>query len=236
MGSDASRQPERNVWVATPCAGDGYRCKPGDEGAARRAVNAHAGGVSGRVEVARVLGAVPKGRLRNRLDAVGGVRGAAERSPNSAHFATASFRSDSTNRRSLGASRSARSSDGALHTSAVCSWQTGVPAMDAVRKTILKDEPGSCSVSASDPTASTSTPNSSRNSRLAASRSDSPGSIFPPGNSQRPPCRLCSGRWQTSRRSPSEMTAAMTRMVFEGTAGSWAPPGVHARRCCTWSL
>ena len=46
-----------------------------------------------------------------------------------------------------------------------------------------------------------------------ASTSDSPGSHFPPGNSQSPPCRLCGGRWQTRRRLPSATTAATTRMV-----------------------
>ncbi len=65
----------------------------------------------------------------------------------------------------------------------------------------------------SGPTVTVVRPSSSRSSLSTASVSDSPAWTLPPGNSQRPPCRLCAGRWQTRYRSPRRITAATTGVV-----------------------
>lgn len=80
---------------------------------------------------------------------------------------------------------------------AMCSRQTGFPSNFVGTNSITNGEPGSAIERSVSPIAVAVTPSSSIISRRAASNMVSPGSSFPPGNSQSPPCRLASGRWHT---------------------------------------
>ena len=98
------------------------------------------------------------------------------------------------NRRSVGASDIAASSDHAAHRTARCSRHSGWPSVATGRNAIRNPDPGSWSSASAVDTAVTRSPNSSCSSRLSASASDSPHSTFPPGNSHMPPYRFSSER------------------------------------------
>jgi hypothetical protein len=119
----------------------------------------------------------------------------------------------STYLRSVGARGSRVTSAREIQRKSTCSRHEGSPLISTGTKVITYGEFGSRRANSSIPTETTSTPSSSASSRRAASASDSPGSHFPPGNSQSPPWRFSGARWQTSTSSPRDITAAITRIT-----------------------
>ena len=79
---------------------------------------------------------------------------------------------------------------------AECSISRGVPSISTGMNSMENTDPSSCLANSASPTCVTPTSSSSRISRTPASKSDSPASTFPPGNSHSPPWRLWSGRRQ----------------------------------------
>jgi hypothetical protein len=123
---------------------------------------------------------------------------------------------NSTNARSLGANASSSSSEGSRQAVHVCSKHWGSPVAITGRNAITNDEPGSDISNIVVPALTSCRLSSSRSSRRAVSESDSLASTFPPGNSQRPPCRLWAGRWQTRSDEPRLATQATTRRATKG--------------------
>lgn len=96
------------------------------------------------------------------------------------------------------------------HASDVCSRHSGSPTTSTRKNEIRYGESASATANISSITPITSRPSSSVSSRAIACSLFSPGSHLPPGNSQRPPCRFSSGRWQTRYLSSRQITAATT--------------------------